>query len=144
MSFILDALKKSESERHRHSGPVLMDVRIAPPRRRLPIWAWVIAGVLLVNVLLLIWVLWLAPDHRVAAAASAAVAPAVAPQVLAPPAAAPVAAPPAPAPQATAPVVSAAPQPETLPPVATAAVPQTPASVTTPPANAPVIDTTSL
>ena len=30
MSFILDALKKSEAERNRKSGPVLMDMRIAP------------------------------------------------------------------------------------------------------------------
>jgi hypothetical protein len=81
MSFILDALKKSESERHRHSGPVLMDVRIAPPRRRLPTWAWVIAGVLLVNLLLLVWLLWLAP-HRAPATAvpvSAAVVPPTSP-----------------------------------------------------------------
>lgn len=53
MSFILDALKKSESERHRQSGPVLMDVRIAAPRRRIPTWAWVIAAVLLVNLAVL-------------------------------------------------------------------------------------------
>jgi general secretion pathway protein B len=64
MSFILDALKKSESERHRQSGPVLMDVRIAPPRRRIPPWAWVIAAVLLVNLAVLSWVLWLSPSHR--------------------------------------------------------------------------------
>lgn len=143
MSFILDALKKSESERHRHSGPVLMDVRIAPPRRRLPVWAWVIAGVLLVNVLLLVWVLWLAPDHRSAAPASAAVVPTPAPQIVAPPAVAPTTAPQTPAPQSAAPVVSAAPLPETLPPNANA-VPQPAAAATPPPANAPVIDTTNL
>jgi general secretion pathway protein B len=61
MSFILDALKKSESERHRHSGPVLMDVRIAPPRRRLPAWAWVIIAVLVANFMVLAWLLWLSP-----------------------------------------------------------------------------------
>lgn len=64
MSFILDALKKSESERHRQSGPVLMDVRIAPPRRRIPTWAWVIAGVLLVNLAVLVWLLWLSPSQQ--------------------------------------------------------------------------------
>lgn len=64
MSFILDALKKSESERHRQSGPVLMDVRIAAPRRRVPVWAWVIAGVLAVNLCALVWILWLWPGHR--------------------------------------------------------------------------------
>ena len=61
MSFILDALKKSESERHRNSGPVLMDVRIAPPRRRLPAWAWVIIAVLVANFMVLAWLLWLSP-----------------------------------------------------------------------------------
>jgi general secretion pathway protein B len=61
MSFILDALKKSESERHRNSGPVLMDVRIAPPRRRLPVWAWVIVAVLGINLLILAWLLWRSP-----------------------------------------------------------------------------------
>ena len=34
MSFILDALKKAESERTRSAGPVLMDVRIAQSRQR--------------------------------------------------------------------------------------------------------------
>jgi general secretion pathway protein B len=143
MSFILDALKKSESERHRHSGPVLMDLRIAPPRRRLPIWAWVIAGVLLVNLLLLVWVLWLAPDHHAAAPASAAVAPTAAPQIVAAPAVVPPAAPQTAAPQVAAPVVSAAPLPETLPPIATA-VPQPAVAATPPPANTSVIDTTNL
>jgi len=123
MSFILDALKKSESERHRHSGPVLMDVRIAPPRRRLPTWAWVIAGVLLVNLLLLIWLLWLAPHRAPTAPApvSAAVAPpapaptaaptappAAVPQSVAPPAGAPAAAPVTPPPPPAAPSTSPA------------------------------------
>ena len=53
MSFILDALKKSEAERNRKSGPVLMDMRIAPPRRQLPVWVWVIAIVLVANLALL-------------------------------------------------------------------------------------------
>jgi general secretion pathway protein B len=53
MSFILDALKKSESERNRQTGPVLMDVRIAAPRRRLPAWIWVIGAVLLANLVVL-------------------------------------------------------------------------------------------
>ncbi len=61
MSFILDALKKAESERHRHVAPVLMDARVAPPRRGLPAWAWVLGAVLLVNLLLLGWILWRTP-----------------------------------------------------------------------------------
>src|SRR5205823_4881514 len=31
MSFILDALKKSESDRQRRSGPALFEVKVAPP-----------------------------------------------------------------------------------------------------------------
>src|SRR6478736_2724761 len=89
MSFILDALKKSESERHRNSGPVLMDVRIAPPRRRLPAWAWIIIAVLVANFMVLAWLLWLSPAKRSAKlqppAVAAAAAPA-APQVAAMPA----------------------------------------------------------
>jgi general secretion pathway protein B len=90
MSFILDALKKSESERHRHSGPVLMDVRVAPPRRRIPPWAWVIVAVLVVNLGVLAWILWLSPSQGaapappVAAASAPATAPAVAPAAPAP------------------------------------------------------------
>ncbi len=57
MSFILDALKKSESERNRQSGPTLMEMRVAPPRSRLPLWGVVIGGVLLLNLGLLLWLL---------------------------------------------------------------------------------------
>jgi general secretion pathway protein B len=67
MSFILDALKKSESERNRKSGPVLMDMRIARPRRRLPVWVWIIAAVLLANLLLLGYVLFRGPAPQQAA-----------------------------------------------------------------------------
>lgn len=61
MSFILDALKKAESERNRRVAPVLMDARVAPPRRGLPAWAWVLGAVLLVNLGLLGWILWRTP-----------------------------------------------------------------------------------
>ena len=57
MSFILEALKKAESERHRASGPVLVDVRIASPRRNLPGWAWALGVVLLANLAILGWLL---------------------------------------------------------------------------------------
>ena len=63
MSFILDALKKSEADRHRQTGPALFEVKVAPPRARFPIWA-VIAGVLLgVNMLGWLWYL-LAHDNE--------------------------------------------------------------------------------
>lgn len=57
MSFILDALKKAESERNRQSGPVLMNARLAPPRRHLPAWSWALGIVLLANLAILGWLL---------------------------------------------------------------------------------------
>jgi general secretion pathway protein B len=74
MSFILDALKKAESERNRAAGPVLMNVRIVPPRRRLPAWAWVLGCVLLANLAVLAWLLLRTPQASTAAAAAAAAA----------------------------------------------------------------------
>jgi general secretion pathway protein B len=57
MSFILDALKKSESDRQRQSGPALFEVRVAPPRTRLPLWAIAIAVLLVVNLGVVMWML---------------------------------------------------------------------------------------
>jgi general secretion pathway protein B len=54
MSLILEALKKSEAERQRQSGPTLLEVRIAKPQRRYPIWALVVAVLLAVNMILLL------------------------------------------------------------------------------------------
>jgi general secretion pathway protein B len=50
MSFILEALKKSENARQRQIGPAMAEI---PRRRRQserPIWAFVVAGLLLVNI----------------------------------------------------------------------------------------------
>jgi general secretion pathway protein B len=58
MSFILDALKKSEMERQRQSLPGLMDARTSPRRSRLPVWALGLGLLLLVNLLVLTFVLW--------------------------------------------------------------------------------------
>jgi general secretion pathway protein B len=104
MSFILDALKKAESERSRNSGPVLMDVRVAPPRRRLPAWAWVLGVVLLANLGVLAWLLLREP-----AAPSAPAGAVSAPSPVAPVGAAPAAAvqpAPAPAPASPSPAVA--------------------------------------
>ena len=38
MSFILDALKKSETDRQRQHTPALFEVKVAAPRRRFPVW----------------------------------------------------------------------------------------------------------
>ncbi len=68
MSFILDALKKSEIERQRQSVPGLMDTRLQERRNRLPLWATVLAVLLGINLLVLAFVLW----HRNAPAPHAA------------------------------------------------------------------------
>ena len=57
MSFILDALKKSESERQRQTGPALFEVKVAPPRARLPVWAMALIGLLVVNAGIVAWLM---------------------------------------------------------------------------------------
>jgi general secretion pathway protein B len=64
MSFILDALKKSESDRQRQSGPALFEVKVAAPRTRLPLWAIAIAGLLAVNLAIVMWMLSRHPATR--------------------------------------------------------------------------------
>jgi general secretion pathway protein B len=59
MSFILDALKKSENERQKASGPALFEVKVAPPASRFPVWAVVVGVLLGVNLIVLIAVLLL-------------------------------------------------------------------------------------
>ena len=59
MSFILDALKKSENERQKQSGPALYEVKVAAPPRRFPVWAVVVGVLLGVNLIVLIAVLLL-------------------------------------------------------------------------------------
>jgi general secretion pathway protein B len=55
MSFILDALKKSENDRQRASGPALFEVRVAPPRSRFPIWAIAVGVLQVVNLGVVAW-----------------------------------------------------------------------------------------
>jgi general secretion pathway protein B len=57
MSFILDALKKSEIERQRQTMPGLMDAPTSLRRGRLPLWAIILGLLLAVNVVVLIVVL---------------------------------------------------------------------------------------
>src|SRR5215475_6330830 len=71
MSFILDALKKSESDRQRQNGPALFEVRVAPPRTRLPLWAIAIALLLLVNLAIVMWMLMRHQTHVATADVSA-------------------------------------------------------------------------
>lgn len=49
MSFILEALKKSENERQRHNGPSLADVRIRRHDEERPWWAIAVAALLVIN-----------------------------------------------------------------------------------------------
>jgi general secretion pathway protein B len=57
MSFILDALKKSELERQRQTVPGLVESGAARPRARLPVWAIALGLLLGVNLLVLLFVL---------------------------------------------------------------------------------------
>ena len=89
MSFILDALKKSETDRQRQGGPALFEVKVAPPRSALPPWALAIAVLFVANLALVGWLLL---RHTPAAAGAAPpVTAAAAPPATAsaPPAAAP-------------------------------------------------------
>ena len=82
MSFILDALRKSEIERQRQSGPTIAEIPVAREDRRLPV-ALVAIGVLLaVNVGVLLFFLLRdggADEPEAAAPVAAAVPPAAAP-----------------------------------------------------------------
>ena len=57
MSFILDALKKSESDRQRQTGPALFEVKVAPPKARFPVWAVAIVALLVINMMIVGWLL---------------------------------------------------------------------------------------
>ena len=73
MSFILDALKKSETDRQRQVSPALFEVKVAAPRRKFPMWAVALGVLLLVNMAVLAWVLLRrsdAPGAPVAAASA--------------------------------------------------------------------------
>lgn len=55
MSFILDALRKSEHERQRQTGPGIVDIRgAAVARSGLPPWALILGALLLINVLVVV------------------------------------------------------------------------------------------
>jgi general secretion pathway protein B len=81
MSLILDALKKSEAERQRQSGPTLLEVRVSQPRRRYPTWVIAVGILLAVNIVLLLAFVLHRPATPVqpsAPAVAAAAAPAAA------------------------------------------------------------------
>jgi general secretion pathway protein B len=57
MSFILDALKKSENERQRQVGPSLADVHVSQRRNDKPWWVVAVAALLVLNLGVLLVVL---------------------------------------------------------------------------------------
>lgn len=61
MSFILDALKKSDAERQKRSTPGVADIPVARDRRPPQRWLWVVGALLAVN-LVALFVLLLRPD----------------------------------------------------------------------------------
>ena len=61
MSFILDALKKSEADRQQHSGAEFAGVPTSPQSASVPRWLWVVGLLLAINLLVLIGLL-LRPD----------------------------------------------------------------------------------
>ena len=75
MSFILDALKKSETDRQRQTSPALFEVKVAAPRRKFPVWAVALAVLLGVNLVALAWVLVRKSGEPPAAQAAPAAAP---------------------------------------------------------------------
>lgn len=121
MSFILDALRKSEIERQRQSGPSIAELPVAREDRRLPVALLAIGLLLAVNVGVLLF--FLMRDAGEPAADAPPTVAAAAPAVMAPgPAPAPAMASAAPAP-ATNTADYAAPAPDfseaaTLPPEA--------------------------
>jgi hypothetical protein len=94
MSFILDALRKSEHDRQRQAGPALAEVAVAQPKPRTNVWATAAIALLVVNLVAVGVVLLRKADQPAVPAAPAAQAPAV---PAAADAAAPAAASPAPA-----------------------------------------------
>lgn len=111
MSFILDALKKSEAQRQRADAPALYEMKMAPPRQGVPAWLLVLGGLLIINIGVLCVVLLrgnhsAAPQADANTGATATMTPApAAPAIRAPAAANP----PATAAPANPPEVSAAP-----------------------------------
>jgi general secretion pathway protein B len=79
MSFILDALKKSENDRQRQSSPALFEVKVASPRRSFPLWAVGLCVLFGVNILVLLWFLLRQPAPTTPETAAAPPAPIAAP-----------------------------------------------------------------
>lgn len=80
MSFILDALKKSENDRQRQTGPALFEVKVAPPKTGFPVWAIAIVVLLVINMVIVGWMLFRRSSKADETAAQNTAPPAVASQ----------------------------------------------------------------
>lgn len=63
MSFILDALKKSETDRQRQSGPAVFEMKVAARKPGLPGWVWGLAGLLAINLGVVAWLMLRHPSR---------------------------------------------------------------------------------
>lgn len=85
MSFILDALKKADRDRHPVAVPTLATVHRTPERsRRRLLWPWIAGAVIVVNVGVWLWLLRPAPSVPDGALVSVTRAPARSPAPAAP------------------------------------------------------------
>ena len=90
MSYILDALKKADRDRHSVGVPTLATVHRTPaPSRRWVLWPWIAGAVIVVNAGVWLWLLRPAPSVPDGALVSATRAPATSPAPAAPEQAAP-------------------------------------------------------
>jgi general secretion pathway protein B len=114
MSYILDALKRAERDRHLTHVPTLTTIHVSAPPTR-PRWLWVGGGVLLVNAIVVLLLLRTGPGAGPTSTPS-----------LAPPVAAPPTADVQKSAQPTAIQSSLAPEPRVAPPTAPRSAPPAP------------------
>lgn len=93
MSFILDALRKSEQERQRQAGPGFAELRPAMTRPVFPVWAVALGALLAINLVVLMVVMMRREDAPVVASQPSPAAPSPAPPASAAPNSAPANAP---------------------------------------------------
>jgi general secretion pathway protein B len=67
MSFILDALKKSETERQRQTGPGFFQVKVAAPKASWPAWAYALGALLAINIGVVAWLMLRQPSRAAVA-----------------------------------------------------------------------------
>jgi len=75
MSFILDALKKSERERERQKQPTVVEVPYGRRNRRQPLWLMIVIALLVINCILLLLMWWHSSNTPAAAPVATTAAP---------------------------------------------------------------------